>query len=208
MEMIHHKLSELRREVERAIIGQICIDWASYYVVRDYLHIGSFGGHLAQEVMRICESLHHAKLPIDLLHIQSRFTKVDRAVSLMELERCYRSVSRSALLPYHCLMLVELAFRAYLYRQSLGWEREIPTECMREFRDFQRKIVMADGHNDIFNLLDAGTQYFSNYSAPLTHRIATVARLLDTKAETIRKRHGRDMIEKTLQYYQLRKASR
>lgn len=197
-------------QLERDIIGQVC--WCSHavFIASDYLQPGNFAHVAFRHIWRIAYDLASTFEPVDLVTIRTRLHDTDLKrdgffMSRFDLCRLVEAAADPRLcyvehLPYHCLHLVELGIRQYLYNQTLQVQH-IPAAMVTDFRQFQRHILLADGHNDLFVLLEKAATYFAPLP-DLTRRIAATDHLMSQKAEKIKARAGKQLYLQLKNHYE------
>ncbi len=217
----HNKeLHELRREFEKAIVGQILSEEAAFFIAHDYLSAGSFENLLCKEVWKICEDLSFAHQPIDLLSVTGKLTSFrevwisdghkhriekrdySRIVKQYELTQMMECVSSSRHIAFHALTLVELGIRQYLDREIRRILPSLSSAIQSDLLEFRDQLNLINGGNDLFNLLDQGLVYFRHdVSEKIRKVISNCLRIVDLKANRIKQKAGLEMIENTWRYY-------
>jgi|GEM_PF-5697923 len=204
-------ISDIRKEIERAIIGQVCWNSHAFFVASNYLTAGSFSAHKYRYIWRICDSIAREFIPLDIVTIKSRIHEphlakdsfwMSRVDLLLEIDTAADPrILRTERLPYHCMLLVEMGIRDYLYMQSLSVDTSTPGQYIDDFRTFQAHLQLQQGHNDLFTLLDRAQTYFRPLPQ-LVKRISACMHIISQKADRIKSRHGLQMIQETFNHYQ------
>lgn len=204
-------ISETRLDLERDIIGQICWNSNAVFVASNYLTAGNFRFPQFRHLWKIALSIAQDFEPVDLATLKHRITDTNlikdgffmsRLDLILLIERAADPrINRVENLPFHCLRLVELGIREYLYNETLRVKLK-HAAAVQDFRDFQAHLQLEKGYNDLFTLLEKGQIYFAPYLPDLTKRIAAAMHLIEQKASKIRSKHGKEMILKTLEYYE------
>lgn len=205
-------VTEIRSELERDIIGQVCWNSHAFFVASNYLTAGNFQHARYRYLWTIAQGLAQEFEPVDLamiktrvhdLHIKERGMFISRLDLLIELNTAADPrLLHTENLPFHCLQLVELGIREYIYRFTLTLPTSSNPAILKDWRDFQAHLRLETGHNDLFTLLERAQTYFKPYLPQLCKRLASCAHIISQKADRIKKRHGLEMIENTLKHYQ------
>ena len=198
----YYIFNEKRITIEKAIIGSILNETGAYFVARDFLRIGNFSVKICRDVFETCYTVVDHGLMINLITVGQKI----RFTSYLEYSNFnYRLVEMSGRmtngisLPLDCLLLVEMGIRDYLFKQLVNYRPSFNPFLMENFRVYQNMIL--DCTTDLFVVLETGKDYFKNADQKLTKRVENCLHLIDQKANNIKARSGKELLEYTVKQY-------
>lgn len=183
--------------VEKTIIGEILCTRGAYFIAADYLKPVSFQNSIYRRIWIACTKLAEQNKPIDSCNIRHYLDQYDWTMAL----EANLAVVSTQELPYHCLLLIEYNLRRYLYTQSLKVQHKVPNELMSAFTGFQENIRLHGKTNDIFDLINAGRNYFAAQVPALKTALDNAETMLNQRCTEIQSRYGLRLLEENLKHY-------